>query len=334
MTTQLIKNLLALEKALSTPPKTVRAVRELGALYEKNSRALLSLPPPEDLSLAELRRLTKRGGGIWLRSKAEQRAAERLGVRLAKAKKAARRRRQREARAALALLGGKGDHERAEAARKTWKRRIRPPAGSLDNDRLIIAAMWPVDWHSARQIHERIDWTKLSPTARPRPFLSWLGVPLARLERLGVIEKAVRGDSYRYRTGVKGRQSTKFYRLTPAGASLHDDIEVGLVPLWGSMEHSQPRPVGENAGEAKVLCTMVPGEWWSIGDICLETRLSRTNGPERHTVSNALRRLLRFGAVKKARNPDWERPGPGEPRFLYRLTEHGEQAREGLLLIG
>jgi hypothetical protein len=56
MTTQIIKNLLALEKALSTPPKTVRAVRELGALYEKNSRALLSLPPPE-LPLAELRRL-------------------------------------------------------------------------------------------------------------------------------------------------------------------------------------------------------------------------------------------------------------------------------------
>jgi hypothetical protein len=257
MTTQLIKNLLALKKALSTPPKTVRAVRELGALYEKNMRALLSLPPLEDLSLAELRRLTKRGGGIWLRSKAEQRAAERLGVRLAKAKKAARRRRQRDARAALALLGGKGDHERARVAREGWKRRIRAPAGSLDNDRLIIAAMWPAEWYSARQINERIDWTKLSPTARPRPFLSWLGVPLARLERLGVIEKVVRNGP-NSRRGVRGYLTTHYYRLTPAGASLHDDIEVGLVPLWGSMEHSQPRPVGVNPGEQKTLCAMVP----------------------------------------------------------------------------
>jgi hypothetical protein len=334
MTTQLIKNLLALEKALSTPPKTVRAVQELSVLHAKNMRALLSLPPPEDLSLAELRRLTKRGGGVWLRSKAEQRAAERLGARLVRAKKAARRRRQREARAALALLVDK-DVERAEIARQTWKRRLRAPPGSTETDRLIIGALWPAAWYSTRQIHERTDWTKISPTARPRPSLSWLGVPLARLERLGVVEKVVRGDSYRYRTGAKGRQSTHFFRLTPAGASLHDDIEVGLVPEWSSMVRVKPRPVGVNPGEQKTLCAMAPGQWWSIGDICRALGLSWRHKSERQAIANALRRhLVPAGAVTKAQNPDWQGPGREEPKFLFRLTDRGEQAREGLVLIG
>ena len=312
MTTQLIKNLLALKKALSTPPKTVRAVRELGALYEKNMRALLSLPPPEPMSLAELERISRRGG-FRVETKQQRRKREQLGARLAKAKKAARRRRQREARAGLALLGGKGDHERAEVARKTWKRRLRPPIGSLATDRVVIAAMsdWPSPpaWLTLRQICERVDWARL-PARRTRPA-SRLGRPLTRLMAHGMVEK-VRGENYR------GRVATHHYRLTSDGASLSEEIELRLVPeqrSWRSMRVS-PRPVGENAGEAKVLRSMTPGEWWSIGDICRVLGLSWRHKSERQAIANALRRhLVPAGAVGKARNPDWRRPGREEPSF-------------------
>jgi len=329
MTTQLIKNLLALKKALSTPPKTVRAVRELGALYEKNMRALLSLPPPEPMSLAELERLSKRGG-FRVETKQQRRKREQLGTRLGKAKKAAHRRKQREVRAGLALLGGKGDHERAEIARQTWKRRLRPPAGSTETDRAVITAIWPPEWRTVRQIGERLEWARFGA----RLTLRGLYGPLRRLVRHGAVERMVRNGP-NYRKGVRGYLATHYYRLTQAGLSLHDDIEATLVPEWSSMVRVKPRPVGENAGEAKVLCAMAPGQWWSIGDICRTLGLSWRHKLERQAIANALRRhLVPTGAVEKAQNPDWQGPGPEKPRFLYRLTAGGEQAREGLMLIG
>jgi hypothetical protein len=80
---------------------------------------------------------------------------------------------------------------------------------------------------------------------------------------------------------------------------------------------------------------MAPGQWWSIGDICRALGLSWRHKSERKAIDNALRRhLVPAGAVAKAQNPDWQGPGREEPRFLYRLTDRGEQAREGLMLLG
>jgi hypothetical protein len=293
-------------------------------------KRILTGPQPEPMSLAELERLSKRGG-FRVETKQQRRKREQLGTRLAKAKKAARRRRQREARAALALLGGK-DARRAEIARQTWQRRLRPPIGSLATDRVVIAAMsdWPSPpaWLTLRQICERVDWARL-PARRTRPA-SRLGRPLTRLMAHGIVEK-VRGENYR------GRVATHHYRLTSDGASLSEEIELRLIPeqrSWRSMRVS-PRPVGDSSGEAKVLCAMAPGQWWSIGDICRALGLSWRHKLERQAIDNALRRhLVPAGAVEKAQNPDWQGPGPEEPRFLYQLTRRGKQAREGLMLIG
>ena len=313
------------------PPELRRALANCRRGLPREVKRILRAGAAE-ISLAELRKFPRdRDGFLRIISKSERRALERRGKNLVRANRAWRKRRKREARAALAMLGGK-DAERAQVAREMWKRRLRPPIGSLATDRVVIAAMsdWPSPpaWLTLRQICERVDWARL-PARRTRPA-SRLGRPLTRLMAHGMVEK-VRGENYR------GRVATHHYRLTSDGASLSEEIELRLVPeqrSWRSMRVS-PRPVGENAGEAKVLRSMTPGEWWSIGDICRALGLSWRHKSERQAIANALRRhLVPAGAVEKAQNPDWQRPGREEPRFLYRLTDRGEQAREGLMLLG
>jgi hypothetical protein len=93
-------------------------------IRSKRLQRILTGPQPEPMSLAELERISKRGG-FRIETKGARRKREQLVARLGKAKKAAHRRRQRDARAALALLGGK-DARRAEIARQTWQRRLIP----------------------------------------------------------------------------------------------------------------------------------------------------------------------------------------------------------------
>ena len=283
--------------------------------------------------MAELRKFPRgRDGFLRIISKSERRALERrgkkLGQRLTKARNASRRRRKHEARIALALLGPK-DLERSQLFRKIWKRRVRAPIGTRPYDRAIIHAMWPPAWLTRRQIGERIDWARV-PTRRAsrpsrRPGEDRLVHPLKRLAAHGVVETEARD--------VNGFSTPRYYRLTPAGVELHNAIAAGRVPNWESMQHIKPRPVGDNDAEAKTLCAMEPGAWASVGTIRFALGV-RKRGPGGSAVANAMGRLLRAGAVTQAQHPDRERLGPTEPRFFYKLTELGEQAREAVLLIG
>ena len=182
----------------------------------------------EALDFKYLRRVSKNGQVCYV-SKKRLQMLQRCGERVARFNEKMRQRRKREAATARRLLGGKGNHKRAEIAREIWKHRPRAPIGSLATDRALIAAMWPVAWRPAREIGERIDWTQFGP-ARSGRSPHRLVAPLHRLIAHGMAEKMMRGSNHV--RGVHGRVATQFFRLTPAVLDLRMEIEVGLVPKW------------------------------------------------------------------------------------------------------
>ena len=71
---------------------------------------------------------------------------------------------------------------------------------------------------------------------------------------------------------------------------------------------------------ARMLSAMEPGHWYGRSDVW------KLSGVKKDSVKMQMSRLVRWGFVERAPNPDYEIRLT--PQFLYRLTAAGELERE------
>lgn len=99
-------------------------------------------------------------------------------------------------------------------------------------------------------------------------------------------------------------------------------------PLWNS---KPPPPLGTI--RARILAAFEPGAWMALPDIRRRSGLTK-----QQLEPKVYQRLWPIGWLERTENPDWDGSygvrlpgwggfGPKEPRYLWRLTDEGVEAR-------
>jgi hypothetical protein len=88
-------------------------------------------------------------------------------------------------------------------------------------------------------------------------------------------------------------------------------------------------PVGALAGWKLLACAMSPGSWYALPDLVALMPAA----PRGSIKAWVYQKLVNRGLTERAANPDWDPARAArqqvEPRYLWRLTQEGAEARSG-----
>jgi hypothetical protein len=87
-------------------------------------------------------------------------------------------------------------------------------------------------------------------------------------------------------------------------------------------------PAGPLAGWKLLACAMAPAVWYALPDL---VALVAGQAPANSVKAWVYQKLAPRGLLERAENPDWDPARPArrqaEPRYLWRLTQAGVEAR-------